>query len=414
MAFRIQIVCSRQHRGRLAIVWDPNYVTGLETNVVHTTIVDLDEGSDVVIKIPWGQRASFQTAVTNVPLNINYGTAAITSSDNTYSNGVLAVYCLNELAVPNSVTNNDVQVNVYACLCNAEFAAPNTYISNIGLINQSNEEFLADTHQAECAEDGVLVAPSTKTDNLPLIYFGEKITSFRQLFKRFALCYSDVISNTSWTATTASLVGMLVRPKFPPFRGTYSTANAQAMHITGTLYENRALSHYIPYVSSAFLASRGGMRLKHVFKGSSGTVFRKMSTVRNGNRQTPGIIISALNDATITGATNPTVSYLTSAEFSGHSNDLTGTTMTVVQPVLEVEFPYYFTRRFDVPRDTNSTTTCGPTNLLYGSSEAGYRTYVECTLPSATGYGVVDTYVAAAEDFTCVWFQGFPPWSIYT
>lgn len=414
MAFRIQIVCSRQHRGRLAVVWDPNYVTGLETNIVHTTIVDLDEQKDVVLKIPWGQRTSFLTAPSNVPLVSNYGTAAITSTDNTYSNGVLAIYCLNELAVPNSVTNNDVQVNVYACLCDAQYAAPNAYIGSIGLINQGDEQFVQDTLQAECAADGVLVAPTVKDNNLPLIYFGERVTSFRQLFKRFTLCYSDVLQNTGWTATTSSLNAQIIRPKFPPFRGVYSGVSAQALHVTGTLYENRVFTHYVPYVSSAFLCSRGGMRLKHFFKGSAGTLLRKMSVTRNGSRTGPAVILTPLNDTVITTATNPSVSYMSHTEYTGHIHDLGGTTMTVVQPVLEVEYPYYYSRRFDVPRDTTSVTAFGPTNLSAGSYEAGYRLFVDSTLTSTTSYGVVDTYVAAAEDFTVVWFQGFPPWSQYS
>lgn len=317
--------------------------------------------------------------------------------------------------MPNSVANNDVQVNIYACLCNAEFASPGTYISSIGLINQSNETFTAASEEETCAEQGELMAPDTSTSNLSLVYFGEKISSFRQLFKRFALVNSDVLYRSGWTTTTGNVCASVIRSKFPPFRGVYSAPNAQAYHVTGTLYENRTLNHFIPYVASAFLCSRGGMRAKFVCKAGYGISFKKMSAFRYGSRSTPGVVITAYDDAVVTAATNPTVSYLTSNnEFTNHVCDLTGTAITAINPILEVEYPYYYARRFDVPRDTNSTTAFGPTNIGIGLGEAGFRTNVEFVSTVSTSYPVLETYAAAAEDFTLCWFQGMPPWSVYS
>lgn len=411
MSFRIQIVCSRQHRGRLAVVWDPNYVVGLETNILHTTIIDLDETKDVVIKIPWGQRASYLTCQPNIPLQSNYGTVAISTVDNTYSNGVLAIYCMNELAVPNSIANNDIQVNVFACLCDAEFTAPNGYIAKTSFLNQSGEEYLSESKEEECAAEGTLVAPSVQTRHIDLIYFGERISSFRQLFKRFCLSYSDVFFKSGYSATKQNVIGLTVKPKFPPFRGTYSSANTQALHVTGATYENRVFNTFVSFVAPAFLCSRGGTRVKQIFKNAP---MRKMSVMRNGAQSTPITIAFNYDESTVTAATNPTVSYLGTTEFTAQELTPMGTIATVVQPVVEVEFPYYYSRRFDTPRDIQSLTALGPTNLGVGSYEAGYRTLVEFTANSATAFGVLDTYCAAAEDFTCVWFQGCPPWNIYS
>lgn len=413
MAYRIQVVASRQHRGRLAILWDPNYVKALETNVVNTTIIDLDETRDVVIKIPWGQRSAYLTPPSSIPLYSGFGTVQITSVDNTTSNGVLAIYCMNELAVPNSVTNNDIQVNVYACLCDADFAAPNNRHTQVCYINQGEEEFLSESKDEECAADGVLVAPTQDTSSLNLIYFGEKIASFRQLFKRFCFCYGDVVCNSGWTATTSRTCAHIVRPKFPPFRGAYLASNVQAIHVSGTSYSNRVMQHMVTYVSAAFLCSRGGQRLKHVFKVGEGQ-FRKLSTMRNGYSNGPLISTTMLNDTTITTANSPSLSYMGNNEAAFRSGDASGASFTVIQPVIEVDFPYYYSRRFDVPRDTNSTTAFGPSNCALGTYEGGYRTSVECTLKSATDFGVLDTYVAASDDFSCVWFQGMPPWTIYS
>jgi len=414
MAFRIQVVASRQHRGRLAIVWDPNYVKTFETNMAHTMFVDLDETRDVVIKIPWGQRMSYLGIPSNVTLANNFGTTAITSSDLSGSNGVLAVYCLNELAVPNSVANNDVQVNVYACLCDADFAAPNTKPSNITYMLQSNEEFTQETKEETCSEDAVLVAPTVEDSKMSLVYFGEQIKSFRQLFKRYALCYTDMFLNTNYTTTKSKCVANAIRPKFPPYRGAYVGGNNNALHSDGTIVENRVHQHWINYVAGAFACSRGGMRAKIVARIGVPSNFRSLRVARTAAYWNALTGISALDETGVAASIAPQVTYLKTSHFSEMNYDFTGSAVTVVQPVVEVEFPYYMARRFDTPRDTNATTAFGPTNLNNGSYENGYRYYVDYISTSAVEPNFVDYYAAAGEDFTCVWFQGMPPWKIYS
>jgi hypothetical protein len=105
--YRFQVVCSALHKGRLRIVYDPeievttNDPTRItpEYNLGYQTVVDISETKDFEITVGWGQGSSYRQSAfyegispldSITPINYN-------SSTNTFGNGVLGVYVMNEL-----------------------------------------------------------------------------------------------------------------------------------------------------------------------------------------------------------------------------------------------------------------------------------------------------------------------------
>jgi hypothetical protein len=205
LRFRFMVVCSAYHKGRLKIVYDPEGGIGTaEYNTAYTTLVDISNETDFTIDVGWGQATSWRehrglsgntllTTSVNDPLGY-------TASSVQYGNGTISVYVVNELTVPNTTTNNDIQVNVFvSALDDYEVSVPTEqYIQELRLtkddalvVPQAEEYAAAESEPTVVPTDPVTI--STMANKIPindpssLIHFGEAIGSLRQLLKRYQL-----------------------------------------------------------------------------------------------------------------------------------------------------------------------------------------------------------------------------------
>lgn len=113
LEFRFQVVCSSYHKGRIRLVYDPNYQATTEYNVNRQMIVDLSSDSDFTMKIGWGQAVNY-LPITHMETGVvPFSTAPINAS---LDNGVLSVFVVNELTSP-SEEPNDVEVLCFVKAC---------------------------------------------------------------------------------------------------------------------------------------------------------------------------------------------------------------------------------------------------------------------------------------------------------
>jgi len=143
MKYRIQIVASNLHRGRLRIVYDPvadvlaredvnDYPESL-MNQQYSRTIDIagDSGRDFCFEVGYMQEKPYlsllplearPTQSSDVNYDwVNYGSDVPVAGPTNPSrlaptattNGQITIYVLNRLAVPNTETNNDVTVNVF-------------------------------------------------------------------------------------------------------------------------------------------------------------------------------------------------------------------------------------------------------------------------------------------------------------
>lgn len=135
MRFRFNVVASAYHRGRIKIVWDPDFSpdeAGDVYNTNYTTIVDISNDKDAVVDVGWGQNYSYlPCGGLRLP---KFSTDAYTDRDE-YCNGTISVYVVNGLTSPGP-TASDISVLVFTSMLeDYEVAAPDASIfhSSTGL-----------------------------------------------------------------------------------------------------------------------------------------------------------------------------------------------------------------------------------------------------------------------------------------
>lgn len=118
MRYRFQVVCSKFHKGRLKVVYDPaKTATTAEYNTAYTTVIDIADTTDFTVDVGWGQPTKYRPSIeiASVVEGIISNTSALTYNSNTatYGNGTIAVYVVNELTAPETVVDNSIKINVF-------------------------------------------------------------------------------------------------------------------------------------------------------------------------------------------------------------------------------------------------------------------------------------------------------------
>lgn len=396
MRYRFQIVASQYHKGRLRIVYDPNFINSLEANVAFTRIVDLDVERDVTIDVAWSQPSQFLTATTMGNSFTNQTQTSFGSSD-FYCNGVLGVYVLNSLSTPNSTIANDISINVYVSMCedDCEFAVPDdtdltTMVNSYAFTPQSDTMELGMDDNAPNTEMPTdCLAACSPSDDKYLVYYGERITSFRQMLKRYCFHSSYVMTTTG---ATTSYFDVIRAPDFPSYRG-YALGN---MHVTngGTFKYNYVQNSLLHYLTPAFVCVRGSLRSKYKLRSTvpNGSTSMLIERGYTGNPSAP------TSTATIDTSQGLYASGVINLVTSGY--DGMAVTVPEKQPVIEVEFPYYKNVRFDYAKDVRGAP------FVSSVAENGHRIVIN-SYNSGSRY--LDRYISVGEDFSLHLFQGAPP-----
>jgi hypothetical protein len=422
MKFRFQIVASSFHKGRIKIVYDPNYIANTsylsysEYNTNYLKIVDIAEEQDFTIEVGFAQPTSFAehhrpglNSVTELYSTTRYAAPGL-------GNGVLAVLVVNELTTPNSTVTNDIEVNVFVSMGDDfEVAVPEDHFSQFVLKPQSGEmiepqsgmivpesETTDEPDAPQQSQTTIIGVPPAENANLNKVFFGEAVSSFRPYLKRFSLW--NVIPKT----TTAPQVVSGRFSMMPYFRGNVPSAVDQTAALTPYNYVNTVLLHW---VVCAFSGWRGSIRYKFIPRGFQDRgdrvdvqraprfptdfeyIYDTQPLAVNVNLKTPRY--SAVR--TIQAGTTSVPEY--AQPFYG----ALGTSLAVnsVNGVLEFELPYYSIYRFS-PGKTASYTGLTPTEAPWD-----FRAYF-ASADTNSDTALYDVYTAAGEDMQFYFFTGLP------
>jgi hypothetical protein len=415
MKFRFQIVCSSFHKGRLKIVWDPNFIADntylgySEYNTNYLKIVDIAEETDFTIECGMGQNTSFVEhhnpgidSVTQM-----YSTTRYTSYEP--CNGVIGLFVVNELTTPNTLVNNDIEVNVFVSMGDDfEVAVPSSEFANFVLAPQSGDmiseaQGTNEPSAPQHSETTTIGLPPADDSNLNKVFFGESITSFRPMLKRYSL----------WNAipkafATARVVSARF-PAFPYYRGNVPGAVDETAALTPYNYCNTLLIHW---VTCAFSGRRGSIRYKLVPRGfqspyDSLAVQRAPYVV--GSQEyfydsQPIDTFSTLKRARLNCV--QAMRAVGGNQTPAARNPMSGNrgivyTTNQVNGALEFEVPYYSPFRFTPGKSAGLTDT----QLWEGAWD------LRATWPDnrdISPSAIYDVYAAAGEDFQTYFFTGLP------
>lgn len=406
MRYRFQIVASAFHKGRIAVTWDPNFMTGtIVPNLLYTRVIDLADERDFTVDVAWGQQSHY-CLTSNLSATEPYVTAIHYAGATRTANGVVSVTVLNDLTSPSSLVNNDIAINVYVSMCDdAEFAVPTsrfralTFAPTNGIQTQSGEFGIKPQDEAfETVDTQEKNAPATEmskeilgecmpvSDASNAVYFGEKVSSFRQLLKRFNY-WGSLASPGAAEGTWNMIIG-----DAPQARGFY----VNGMYTDGVNSVNYCYTTLITYLAPAFIATRGGYRRKYVLTTASSNPQSFMTLDLNVDGLSP---VTHSNTFVARVITTPAARAI--ARLNNMYHGATGKAITAItqMPVLEVELPFYTDARYNNPRQPSGRAAVG------GTQERSHTLQVD----QLSGTPFVDVYVAAAEDYTLIGFQGCPP-----
>lgn len=416
MKFRFQIVCSSFHKGRLKFVYDPNYFASNEYNTNYLRIVDISEEQDFTIEVGNGQPLTLLEhhypgvdSVTQM-----FSTTAYTQREE--GNGVIGVYVVNELTVPNSTIDNDIEINVFVSMGDDfEVFVPDDHFQKFiftpivepepppeGFVAQSGEIVPESQNTAE--PDAPLqsqtntVGMSESQDGLiNKVFTGEAITSFRTMLKRYNL----------WSALGAlDDVEILTYGRFPlfPYWRGYATG-AEDATAAGVPYNycNTVLLHW---VKAAYSGWRGSIRYKLIPRGYHVDYDRVDVQRSTWYRDASEYEYTQINQPTYNSLKDVRRGIVHNTDLWGIPTGTTpfsgvlgqALTITNVNGTLEFEAPYYSKYRFTPGK------ALALTNLM-AFDAPGWDYRIEQTGDQTTVY---DIHCAAGEDFQVYFFTGLP------
>ncbi|AYN75542.1 structural protein [Cragig virus 1] len=422
LKYRFQVLGSQYHRGRIAIVYDPTGpLTGDPYNVTYNTIIDLAEGRDFTVEFKWQKdRAYLSIDTANSRTFWTETTPATRVPDSQYANGIFYVRVVNELVVPDAVTGVDILVSISA---GDDFELVNPmggtmevfpYVPVAPAAGFSKENFdifdvevqsgvsLDIAPAEENSPEGELNQINTTTGVMsddsekPLVFYGEKITSIRQLLKRY--CHFRLVSNDN-AGTSRILANFLMRQM--PAPGGYDPASPDTTGAGVKYWYNN--NNYINYYKLCFAGWRGSIRWKFLPISESELVYVDRATGPSQRAAASNFRVTSSQPIALgAGATGPAHSGMSSFQYSGSGCALTP---CKTMNALEVEVPYHLPIRFSY---VHNPYMAAATNTLANGYPGGDSFHL--TFSSAVGKSEVtfDTYVAGGEDLTFFGFVGAP------
>jgi hypothetical protein len=371
--YRVEVVCSNFHRGRLcfAVFYNRDVATAAaytlnETTNTYNVYLDVVNGiGDVTIDVPYQSRYPYLNHLSEYYTDI---------SKMAYGSWTLTV--INPLVAPDSVSPI-VDVNIYACAAeDMSFHYPTagynldgptiTYIPPTPVsVNTAINEVRA---QADCCETTTstshveassLFTRGKKTAPPP--QFGENIVSIRDLLRRFQFCYLVAI----------------------PVDGSGSqTTSVSAINILGRHQAFWQLGHFFRYM-------RGQIRFRFVLLN--------LHTISSDESSVVQVAATAYSPyANDTSDLRPKMLY----------NNVANCILGVAAPVKTITLPY-------LSSDLNYTTPWNLTDSNQNSLNAQFH-FFSMRPNVATEVVYVAVYCAVGDDFRLGCFLGTPSLTIQT
>lgn len=415
MKFRFQVVASAFHKGRLKITYDPSYPATNEYNTNYTRIIDIAEERDFTVEIGWGQQHAYCTrrAMINGAGNI-WSTTALGADAGELANGIISVYVVNDLTVPNSTADNDIELNVFVSAGeDLELANPtDQYVRDMSWFVPQSGEYTpqagedmgsnpdGDNTQQESAPmrtepDESIAAPVSSVDHAGCVFFGDPVVSIRQLLKRYNYSKAFVPAQDS----TGYRVYRWLISNFPLHRGYAPGAVNEVTTPANPTDYNFCKMTMLNYFVPAYTCWRGGLRWKYQAVYDNSDACSYMAVFREPTPQfgySQGSI--ALSDETTS------VSTRTSEwDEAINTNFFPGAQVTSAaqNPVVEIELPYFNNHRFAYAKQANVA------DLNPGGDTLFHWLHMKQNVNTGS-YEAILAHCATGEDFTLGFFTGAP------
>lgn len=372
ITYRVEIACSNFHRGKLAVLFEPNVaqealiIAALNINKQYICVIDLQETQVCEFTVEWAFTRDWARVCDNTLARTALGTT-LASPANFFNqaNGFITIFPLTKLQSPTAAA---VDVNLYIRSDNMKFNFVNDEFLPLDITTESGVTSSYDIKA--CA-----LNKSVSSENgINQFFFGESPTSFRSLLKRY--CVTRVLTATS--GGSGLELDIVTCPIIPDITPSWTAPVAPSTNL-------------LSYLRYAYLGMKGSLRKRMRVLGAPSTGAEERTHVTLQPIQST-ITVPALTFGA--GMSTPTLNG--TAEF-----------ITTTNGGVEVEFPFYTNNLFLISGNSTDwvgfpmTDTVGVRDYYYEHEHmhtANQLTFVEET---ATG-----------EDFTLMHFLAAPPFRI--
>jgi hypothetical protein len=359
ITYRFDVVKSSFHRGKFAIIWEPNIAQraiingSLDLNKQYVYIVDLQEVEEFEVTVKWnGPQAWFEVpngfsskrSINIFPVDTTFYTRQC--------NGYIMVVPITDLQAPE---DKSVHVNVFIKSNNMRFAVPNANNMWSNMVTESGSECVSiDINTAGSSDSGISE-----------YHFGEECVTMRSIFKRYR-------THLAMSGEVTSAVNGIIRFVLP---------------VQPILSFDAGLDAVLSQWRNCFIGLRGGFK------------YRIRPAMSNPIRPLDSMSVS-MESPSITTPTSVTHGIVTAVR-----NFLTGSTTFIpyTQPGLEVEIPYYNTALFSF----SQLNVPSPNNVSYMIPNQ-MRTWQFAFNAGSEATGRVMVDVATGEDFMFLGFLKAP------
>lgn len=410
MRYRFQVVKSDFHKGKILVRYDPNVLDAtVNYNTNYSRIVDLAEEDDFEIEVGWGQSTPWLQCRAMRDTGVDYSSTVRQLKPVGFGNGVLELNVLNQLVSPS--LDSSITVNVFvSCSEDMRFAAPsNKFYQGLHIfpeqtpVLQSQSGMEANVAQTvtdkPVGADPIQMISSKGdcTDNTSLVFYGDPVTSLRELMKRY------VFEKQQFPITPGKgilRVQSLLNKNLPYYSG-WDPDGIDVSSVDGVTPLNAVQTGPIGWFAPCYAAYRGALRKKYFLGGTiegtnPGVVRRDYQNGGNG-AYSYSSSDTALVDVAEIGRRLSTSSFQRSMQGASVTN-------AGINNTVEVELPYYQDQRL------SSTRIVGAQSLQSNSHTLTTTSFT----PNASGSSTTTQYTtsqswgAVGEDFTFFFWTGAP------
>lgn len=417
--FTFKVIKSPYHRGRLAVTWDRaaaslNAGANIGNPNSYSTIMDLDESSEVSMVVPYQQAQQFMFNNASVFNTATYWSTSATPPSTTFTNGngVIRLAVMNRLTAPEP--SSSVRILVFV---NAEpgfhFAAPRDLYGitwNDATTGSSWNTYHASSATLQSKDCGAEPSLGKVVDNNEVYdqVFGEKIVSLRPFLHRSSLSFQRSAQVAG--ANTGVMLSTIPIKHIPPIPGVAQNGwYTKKVNAVSTAF-NFCRQHPISWVVACFAGYKGSVNVSvNVDHSALGGLASSLaiSRVADGrsltasDKRRPSVYLqwnsaSTDEDAASYGASN------TLATVTG-----VALTNTVTNAGLSANLPYYSNAGFLISNPGESYAQLD--NLGAGNDDWWA---IECRTSkttSVTGPVILNVYYGTGPDFDTVFFINCPP-----
>jgi len=408
--FRFRFICSKFHRGRVLIQWDPTGNIGTVANAsnqVFTKIVDISESTDIEVCIPYVQATEWQYTRmfkdSSKYLSIDYGsngTPIGPSYDSTVHNGYLSVKCLTVLTSPTSTSDIEVLVSVRGS-DNVEFANPIVPPQQTTFFNLQSQD-LVSYDEPEIVTAGEKSA--TTDTNSYLVYQGERFASLRSLLRRTSLTR---INYNGADSTHQFLFFASTHAHVPLYRGYDPNGIESAV---GTLVPGSNFNYNYNYVTPwnwlayCYRGYRGSANWTYNFDSSNGAITHIKAQRFTSGRSSRAVYRNSTNIATGSTYSAVTKYFNDNIPLGSEGQSLMN---GLTQNGLQIQAPMYSKFRF---RSTDPLKITLGSNLDGTNVESIQVEYMLSPIANTTNCTSIalEQHFAIGTDFSFVFFLNVP------